>query len=173
MSDKINDRFGNPVPEFYTGYFLESGKEELVTLLSNNLIRTVKVISAIPQEKENFAYAEGKWTVKEVILHIIDGERIFAYRALSFARNDQTSLPGFDENDYVQFSGANERTMKSLIDEFKTVRESTIQLFMNFSTEMLSRMGTANEVGISVEAIGRSLAGHESHHIKVLQDRYL
>ena len=117
-------------------------------------------------------YAPGKWTVKDTIQHIIDGERIFAYRALRIARADNTPLPGFDENDYARNTNAADRTLDDLLEEFDGVRKSTIILFRNFSNEMLLNVGTSSGNPISTLAIGYTIVGHLIHHMRVWEERY-
>src|SRR5690606_18442301 len=120
-----------------------------------------------------YSYAHGKWTLKEVLIHCIDTERIMSYRALRFARNDQTELPGFEQNDYVPQSEANSRKMADLIEEYKILRQSTILLFKSFSDDVLKRAGVANGNPISVRALGFVISGHELHHLNVCKERYL
>lgn len=128
---------------------------------------------SIPPEKENYRYAEGKWTPKDILLHLIDAERIFAYRALRIARNDKTALPGFEENDYVIEANAEERSMESLLEEYFDVRKATISLFLSFSADALKRLGEASGFSVSVRAIGYIILGHEKHHANVIIERYL
>jgi uncharacterized damage-inducible protein DinB len=127
----------------------------------------------LPKEKHDFAYAEGKWTMKELIQHIIDTERIFCYRALCFARNDKTSLPGFDQDIFVDNDNANERNYYDLLDEMSTLRKSSIQLYKSFSEEALLRIGVASENKMSVRALGYLFSGHQIHHLNVIKERYL
>ena len=134
---------------------------------------TEAFLNAIPKDKLEYRYAEGKWTVKEIIQHIIDTERIFAYRALRVARNDKTALPGFEENDYALTGNANARTLESLLAEYKAVRQATIALFNSFSDDMLKHIGTASNSPISARAIGFIIIGHEAHHCNVIKERYL
>lgn len=166
------DRFGNPVPSWYAGYFESLTGIPFLQALSDQMSVTANLIAGLKKSDLDFAYADGKWTVAEVLLHIIDCERIFAYRALRMARNDTTPLPGFDENEYAPNSGAATRTAGSLMEEYLAVRRSTLALYQHFSPEMLSRSGTANGLLFSVEMIGIVIAGHEHHHLKVLRDRY-
>jgi hypothetical protein len=130
-------------------------------------------ISKIPKEKENYAYAPEKWTVKEVIGHLLDTERIMAYRALCFARNDQHELAGFEENDYVANSNYTLRSLESLAEEFVAIRTSNLFLFGQFTEQEWSRMGQANKNAVSVRALLYILVGHINHHQKILQERYL
>jgi uncharacterized damage-inducible protein DinB len=124
-------------------------------------------------DKFDYRYAEGKWTIKDIIQHVIDTERIFAYRALRISRNDITPLPGFEENDYVENTKANERGIQDLLAEFSAVRYATLFLFKSFSEEQLKRIGTASGTAISVRAIGFIIIGHQKHHQNVFQERYL
>ena len=141
---------------------LIDSKKTLNTLLSN-----------IPENKKSYAYAEGKWTVKEIMQHLIDTERIFNYRALRFARNDQTDLVGFDQDEYIQNVNANSRNLDHLIAEFNAARDSSILLFQSFSNDVWKRVGSASGNIISVRAIGYLISGHQLHHLKVFQERYL
>ena len=121
----------------------------------------------------NYKYAEDKWTIKDMLLHIIDAERVFAYRALRFARADKTNLPGFEHDDYVVVANANGRIKASLLNEYNAQRESTIQLFSNFKDEMLMQIGVASGNPMSVRALGFVTAGHETHHCNIIKERYL
>ena len=118
-------------------------------------------------------YAEGKWTIKEILLHIIDDERIYAYRALRIARNDATPLPGFDQDPYVVESKANERSTESLLNEYTTVRNATLSLFENLPDDAWMRSGTANDHSVTVRALIYHLAGHELHHLNIIKEKYL
>ena len=127
----------------------------------------------LPKEKHDFTYAEGKWTLKELIQHIIDTERIFCYRALCFARNDKTSLPGFDQDIFADNDTANERNYYDLLEEMATLRKSSIQLYKSFSEEALLRIGVASDNKMSVRALGYLFSGHQVHHLNVIKERYL
>jgi len=141
--------------------------------LENGLVHFVSFFSNIPSEKLNYRYAENKWTIKDILLHLIDAERIFAYRALRIGRGDITPLPGFDENTYVPNTRANDRSLESLLEEFKFVRNATLILFKNFTEEQLANIGTSSDHVISVRAIGFIISGHQNHHIRVIEERYL
>jgi hypothetical protein len=117
-------------------------------------------------------YAPGKWTAKDIIQHLIDAERVFSYRAMRFARNDKTQLPGFEENDYAVTANASKRNMDDLLDEYYLVRNSTIKLFKSFTDEMLMREGVIPSGNVSVLAIGFIMPGHTIHHLNVLKERY-
>lgn len=127
----------------------------------------------IPREKVIYRYAEGKWNIKEMLLHIIDAERIFAYRALRIARHDKTPLPGFDEKSYAKAANADERSWESLLQEFEAVRKSTDLLLQSFTEEQLEQSGTTNNEPNTVKALSFLVYGHILHHINVLKERYL
>ncbi|MFT7442480.1 MAG: hypothetical protein ACI9Q3_000854 [Maribacter sp.] len=141
---------------------LESSQNEFESLLRS-----------VPKEKYGFSYAQGKWTLKEVIQHIIDTERVFCYRALCFARNDKTSLPGYDQDIFVANDSANDRNYDDLLAEMQVLRKSTIQLYKSFSEEALLRIGVASEEKMSVRALGYLFSGHQKHHLNVVKERYL
>lgn len=158
---------------FYATYINAVDDVDLLEGLENGLSQMVSFISSIPIEKLEFRYAEGKWTIKDLLLHLIDAERIFAYRALRIGRGDKTPLAGFEENTYVIHAMANSRSIESLLKEFQLVRNSTLELFKNFSEEQLAYFGTSSDTLISVRAIGFIISGHQNHHIKVIKERYL
>jgi len=158
---------------FNATYINAVKEEDLLKGLEKGLAQMVSFMESIPVDKLEYRYAEGKWTIKDILLHIIDAERIFSYRALRIGRGDKTPLAGFEENDYVPNSRANDRSLESLLTEFQFVRNSTLCLFKNFSGEQLAYMGTASNHSISVRAIGFVVSGHQNHHLKVIAERYL
>jgi uncharacterized damage-inducible protein DinB len=127
----------------------------------------------LSSEKLDYRYQRDKWSIKEVLVHIIDDERIYGYRALSFARNDKTNFPGFEQEDYNANSDTSERTIENIMDEYDALRLSTITLFKGFSDKALQRIGIANGNQASVRALGYHILGHELHHIKIIEDIYL
>lgn len=135
--------------------------------------RLLDTLSTIEESRGEYQYQPGKWTIKEVIVHVMDVERIFAYRALRFSRNDKTHLPSFEDNDYVQESNAHARTLKQLAGELTRLREATLDLYQSFSSTMMERKGIAGKSEISVMNLGFVIAGHEMHHTKILNERYL
>jgi hypothetical protein len=141
--------------------------------LEENLKATENFILSLPEEKLTFRYDEGKWTIKEILAHLSDDERIYAYRALRFARNDKTELPGFEQDAYALYSGANARDIKDLLKEFATVRNATISLFEGLEREALLRVGVADGNVMSVRAAAYHIAGHEMRHINIIRERYL
>lgn len=166
-----------PSPQEYNAYYqpfidLIEG-DDLTQILENTHSATHKLIRNLPIEKQDYSYAEGKWTIKEVLLHLLDTERIFAYRALRFARQDKTDLPGFEQNDYVPVANASKRSIESIAQELAAVRRSTILLFQNFDEAMMNSKGTANGFEMSVRAISLIIPGHELHHCNIIRERYL
>ncbi|GEN69747.1 MULTISPECIES: DinB family protein [Chryseobacterium] len=135
--------------------------------------KTVGIYSNLTEEQSRFAYAEGKWTLKELLLHLSDTERVFQYRILAFARGDKNNLPGFDENEYANNSFADERTPESLIEEYKLVRKSSQILLESLNPSALQNTGIANGNEISVETIGKLIVGHNYHHLNIIEERYL
>jgi hypothetical protein len=161
------------VPAFYKNYVKLVEEPDLLTALRLSAYRSLELLHGVPEKKWDYYYGPGKWSVREVWAHVMDAERIFAYRALRFARNDKTELPGFDETAYVPESQACARTLPRLADEFMRLRLSSIDLFESFSAEMLARRGVANQTAVSVATLGFIMAGHEAHHRKILRERYL
>lgn len=141
--------------------------------LKYGLPQLVNFIKNIPAEKLEYRYAEGKWTIKDIVLHMADTERIFAYRALRISRGDQTPLPGFEENDYVPLAFANSRSIENLLAEYENARKATISFFESLNEEQLLFMGIASNTAISVRAIAFIITGHQNHHLRVISERYL
>lgn len=158
---------------YYDTYVSKVPGNDLLSALLENRDTFSSFIKSIPADKLDYRYTENKWTVKEVIVHLTDAERIFAYRALRFARNDKTGLSGFDENDYVPQSNAASQTAESLLEEFHSVRHASITLFKSFTPEMSLRNGHANGKEISVRALGYIIVGHTTHHMQTIHERYL
>ncbi len=161
------------IPAFYKNYVKQIDEPDMLQALRISGHRMLELVHAIPDSKADFAYAQGKWTVRELLCHIMDAERIFCYRALRFGRNDKTPLSGFEENDYAPEANAAGRSLQKIASEMSHLRASTIDLFESFTPEMLTRKGTANKNELSVVAIGFIIPGHETHHRKILQERYL
>ncbi|MGJ8549460.1 DinB family protein [Winogradskyella wichelsiae] len=159
---------------FYQVYIDKTNKElSIIEGLKQQLDAVVLFYLSIAEEKHNYAYAEGKWSVKDVLLHIIDTERILAYRAMRIARQDKTPLVGFEQDDYVQHGFAKKRSMESLIEEYKSVRFATITLFASLNADALFSIGEASGFPISVRALGYIILGHEQHHNLIIKARYL
>ncbi len=162
------------IPNFYRGYvkMVPEGKDLMPSLIESR-DEFIQLLTAIPTEKETYRYAEDKWSVKEVIQHICDAERVFSYRALRFGRGDLTDLPGFEQDDYVANCHANRREMVDLIREFRNTRNSTIDLYDSFESKDLTRFGSANGFRIDVTSLGYIIVGHLLHHMAILRSRYL
>lgn len=160
-----------PYAEMYMKLVDKDGS--LTKQLKTSLDKTVSLISELSPDDLNFRYEENKWSIKEVLVHIIDDERIYGYRAMSFARNDKTNLPGFEQDDYINHSDTSERTIDNIMKEYEAVRLSTIALFNGFSSKALIRLGVANGNQASVRALGYHILGHELHHIKMIEELYL
>jgi uncharacterized damage-inducible protein DinB len=159
---------------FYAGYVQAVSDEfSLVEELEISVHRLIKFVQNIPMDKFDYRYADGKWTIKDILLHLIDAERIFAYRALRFARKDMTPLASFDENTYVDVAHANQRSLQDLLTELAVVRQATLSLFKSFSEEDLRQIGTASNHPMSVRALGFVIIGHQNHHQRVFEERYL
>jgi uncharacterized damage-inducible protein DinB len=161
------------VPEFYHGYIRTVKEDDLLAGLKSSTKGLFDLLKSIPQEKHDHRYAEGKWTIKEVVQHMLDGERVFTYRALRFARKDDTPLPGFDENLFAQTAKADKRSWDDLVEEFAALRKSTEILFASFDNEQLEQSGIASENSTYVLGIGYIVAGHVNHHCQVIKERYL
>jgi uncharacterized damage-inducible protein DinB len=165
----------NEYHSYYQPYMdvLNLNGESIVEVLRKTHSEANAVLSNLPEEKEHYRYAEGKWTIKELLQHVMDAERVFNYRALRFARNDQTPLQGFDQDDFNNTANANDRSFQEILYEFYLLRMSTIAMYQSFSEEMLTRIGIASDNPMSVRALGYLTAGHLKHHINVFQKRYL
>ena len=160
-----------PYTIMYIGLLPDDGL--ILGNLRDNLENTVRFIRLLPKEKLTTRHAEGEWTIKEILVHIIDDERIYCYRALRFARNDKTELPGFEQEEYVPYSGANSRELEAIIEEFISVRKATITFFESLDEDALIRKGVGSGNIMSVRAAAYHIAGHELHHLNVMKERYL
>jgi len=164
------DEFAPP----YAGYVGRiAADEDILTVLSEQHGEVLDRLGRIPESRGEYRYAPGKWSVKEVIGHLSDSERIFAYRALRFGRGDATPLPGFDENEYVPAMAAGLRTVADLAAEWGDVRRATLALFQHLPSEAWPRRGTASGKPVSVRALAYIIGGHVRHHLGVLEERYL
>lgn len=166
-----------PQPNDYAAYYgTYIGKvqgDSVKDIISRYSEPMMQFYTSLPEEKADYAYAPGKWTIKELLLHIIDAERIFSYRALRIARKDTTPLPGFDENAYAPVSKAARRSLQSLKDEFAAVRKATDIMLGTFDEEQLDQTGTASNNPVTANAIAFIVFGHMLHHKQVIEERYL
>ena len=158
---------------WYQKYIERVPEDDIRSILRVQLADTLALLRPLSEQQSNFRYGPDKWTIKQVIGHLIDSERIFLYRAVRVARGDQTPLAGFDENIFVESGGFESRTLESLLRELEAARASTAAFFHNLPAEAWSRRGIANNNPVSVRALAYTIAGHELHHRAILQDRYL
>jgi uncharacterized damage-inducible protein DinB len=168
---------GRPQPDEHAPYFSRYidlvPEEDLVDALEAQTRETAAVLAAIDEKKSAHRYAPEKWSIKQVVGHITDGERMFAYRLLAIARGEQQSLPSFDENEYMRAANFDERPFADLREELAAVRRSTLLMARGMSAEGWARIGVANENRTSARALGYMILGHERHHLRVLRERYL
>ncbi len=165
----------NEYGHYYKPYIdvVVGNEKGIIENLKNTLTEVLNTLSKIPENKQEYRYTEGKWTIKELIQHLIDSERVFAYRALRFARNDATELAGFEQDDYVTVFDANTRDFDELLEDLELTRKSTILLFKSFGEKELMRIGTASGNDMSVRALGYVISGHLVHHFNIMKERYL
>ena len=161
------------VGAWYHNYINLVPEDEITEAFKNESVSFVRFLETIPADKYDYRYAEGKWTIKEVLQHIIDSERVFAYRALRFARKDATALPGFDENQFAAAAKADTRSWDKLVEEFKVVRRSSELLFNSFDEEQLESNGISSNSPNYVLAVGFIIIGHAMHHQKIVREKYL
>lgn len=171
---KITDITADEYAPYQEAYIHLVDKEySLIEELEISVHNLIHFVREIPMDKYDYRYAQGKWTIKDIIQHLIDSERIFAYRALRFSRNDATLLPGFDENSYADNAHGNNRSINDLLTEMSALRHANIMMFKSFSQEDLMRKGTASGYTVSVRAFGFLIIGHQNHHMKIFRERYL
>lgn len=158
---------------YYGRYISLVPDGDILAILREQGPRTKALFSGITEQQGNFRYAPEKWSIKQVFGHLIDAERIFAYRALRISRNDQTPIEGFEQNDYVANAPFENCKLTDLLDEYTAVRNATVLLFRNVGQEAWPRQGTASNYPVTVRALAYIIAGHELHHYRVLQEKYL
>ncbi len=160
-------------PPYAESYLKHLKSDDVLFILQERLEFCKQFYSQIGEEKANFSYAPDKWAIKEVLLHLVDSERVLSYRAMAFARGELQALPGFDQDAYVRNSQAKNRSLKSILDEFEAVRKATISLFAHLPSQTLAIVGNANNFPTSVRALAAMIAGHEIHHTHQIQTKYL
>lgn len=158
---------------YYEKYVSRVPDGDIVGNLRSQLEETLALIRGIPEARGDFRYAEGKWSIKELLGHVIDSERVFTYRALRFGRGDTTPLPGFEQDDFVRGADFGKRSLSDLAEEYEHVRRATISLFASLEATAWDCRGKANDTEVSVRGIAFIVAGHERHHIEILKTRYL
>jgi hypothetical protein len=157
----------------YSGYISRVPDGDIIETMKSETTALLASLRAIPASRADYSYAPGKWTIRQIVGHLCDAERVFAYRAMRFARADRTPVPGFEENDYVDNAPFQRVPLADLIDELAHLRAATVRFFETLDAESMSRRGIANNAEISVRAIAYIMPGHSSHHIGVLKSRYL
>ncbi len=171
---KITDITPDEYAPYQEAYIqLVDSDYSLLEKLEISVHNLVHFVREIPMDKYDYRYAEGKWTIKDILQHLIDSERVFAYRALRFSRNDTTPLPGFDENSFADHAHGNDRSINELLTEMSALRHANIMMFKSFNQEDMLKKGTASGYTVSVRAFGFLLIGHQNHHIKIFKERYL
>ena len=158
---------------YYQAYVDQVSENDVMAVLRSEVDDLDVLLNRVPADKETYAYAEGKWTIREIIGHLIDGERVFGYRALCIARGETQNLPGFEQDDYLRTSPYNHIELEDLLSELRLVRLSNIAMFRSLDEEGWNRVGSANNNAVSVRALAFIMAGHVRHHMKVLQEKYL
>jgi hypothetical protein len=160
------------LPAFFAGYVSEVPAGDVLATLEREGESALRFLRGVPRDLLDHAYAPGKWTVREILAHVSDSERVFAYRALRFGRGDATPLAGFEQDDWVPESGAGRRPWEEMLDEFRVVRAATLHLFGSLAPDQWLRRGVANDLEISVRGLAWVMAGHELHHRRILVERY-
>jgi uncharacterized damage-inducible protein DinB len=173
MAQQIVRPLESEYPAYYAKYVASVPNNDLLAYFATQKENLASLLATLPESKLLYKYAEGKWSIKDVAQHVIDSERIFAYRALSIARNDPHELPGFEENDYAAIANADARSGQDLASDFNAARAATIALYTSFDNEILERKGIANGKHVTVRALGYIIAGHDLHHLGVIKERYL
>jgi hypothetical protein len=163
----------NEYPSYYNRYVKLIEDDDLLSVLDRQRNEMIRLLNNIGEEAAGFRYAENKWSIKEVVGHVMDVERIFCYRALRFSRQDQTPLAEFDDDAYIQAANFDSRSLISLSDEYRAMRECTYALFSGFDEMMINNEGIAGSQTFSVRSVGFIIAGHEFHHMNVLREKYL
>lgn len=162
----------NDYAEFYAGYIAEVPEEDVLSALQEQSSVTQKIFASLDESRASHRYAPEKWSVKEVMGHLADAERVFGYRALAIARGETQSLPGYDENSYVETARFDDWRIGDLAEQYALLRRANIVFFRNLPEDAWNRRGIANETGVTVRAIAYSIVGHERHHLGVLRERY-
>jgi uncharacterized damage-inducible protein DinB len=160
-------------PPYFDAYISLVKGEHIYEELYQSYIDTMELVTSLDPETLHYRYAEGKWTILDIVQHVMDAERIFCYRALSFARLERAAIPGFDENEYVMAGGATKRNIDDMVREFSLLRASTIELFKSFSPEMMDNTGHANGKAVTPRALLYIILGHEIHHRNIIHERYM
>jgi hypothetical protein len=173
MNKTITKPLSGEYAPYYQPYVELVGEEEIFSFLDGQIEKLTASLKNVPEEMGNYRYEKGKWSIKELLSHLNDAERVMAYRALAFSRGEQASLPGFDEDTYVAAGKTGQRKLSDLLEEFVNQRKSNVLLFKSFDKEMLQASGVASSCSISVRAQMYVIGGHTEHHLNVLKKKYL
>jgi uncharacterized damage-inducible protein DinB len=161
-----------PQNRYFSYYIEQVENEDVIIALSEQMVLVENLVKKLKDEQENYRYAEGKWSVKEILGHLVDTERIFAYRSLCIARGEKQSLPGFDENEYAYAANFAEQSMEGLFEQYRYTRLASLALFKSYTEEIASRKGMANGSEVSARGLVWMIAGHERHHLTILANKY-
>lgn len=169
---KVSDLTAAEYAPYYANYVAKVPDVNLRSALDESAAALLEYLTHVPEDRVDYAYAPGKWTIKQCLQHIIDTERIFAYRALAIARGDKTALPGFDQDDYMNTVDLSGRSFLTMIEEFRHLRQSNLTMFKSFTDRDIERMGTMSGTAISVRALGFIICGHVFHHAELYREKY-
>ena len=163
----------NEYEAYYHQYISKVPEGDVLEIMETNIRDTVSLLAGIGEDKAGYWYAPGKWSIKQVVGHLADVERLFGYRTMAFARRDKTPLPSFDQNEYVEHANFDNRSLRNIAGEFECIRRSNVALFRSFDPDILMRTGLASGFSFTVRSVAFIIAGHEIHHVGVLKERYL
>ncbi len=158
---------------YYHQYISKVPEGDVLEIMETNMTDTASLLAGVGEDKAGYRYAPGKWSIKQVVGHLTDVERLFGYRTMAFARRDKAPLPSFDQNEYVEHANFDNRSLRNIAGEFECIRRSTVALFRSFDPDVLMRTGIASGFSFTVRSVAFILAGHEIHHVGVLKERYL
>jgi hypothetical protein len=169
----MNRPESNEYDPYYERYISLVENRDIIDALASQPTQLQDLVTGLPEDKGRFAYDEGKWSIKDVLSHLIDGERMFAYRLFRVSRGDATPIEGFEQDGYIENAHANSRSFADLLDEFSLLRRANLMLIKNLTDEGWMRVGTANNARISARALIYIMAGHIDHHLRILREKYL
>jgi hypothetical protein len=173
MKGMLTRPASNEYAEYYGGYISKVPEGNILDILEKQIVETLRFVEGLGEDKASFRYAPGKWSIKQIVGHLSDTERVFQYRALAFARLDPTALPSFEQDDYVKNANFDAVPLRALLDEFSAVRSAGVAMFRSFDDDMFLRAGTASGFRFTVRAMPYIIAGHERHHMGVIRERYI
>ena len=162
-----------PQHKYFSRYIEYSDSQDVIEMLTKQKEEVLFLMKNLSVEQQKYRYAEGKWSIQELLGHITDTERIFSYRSVCIARGEKNPLPGFDENEYMEAANFESQPFEDLLEQYRLVRESSIALYRSMTEDVASRMGNANGFAVSARAYAWAIAGHEAHHLSIIRERYL